>query len=412
LAHEKFPMTNFKNLRTTCEKNSELSKAIVDDFLIYFAAQNAKLDREMDECLARFRHITQQFPPSWVNMIKAQYITHRIFKKEGLIRKFLNNSALKHFTGAERNYLEHQAKHPWRFSYSVLTDIPVNDFFKMEDVFSGETFLLYSPGIADILKSHRPRLWFNLIAFNGACWQTYGPIAAYMGFEPDDVFFFATEMHPHLESEEDIMRDVEQNHIPYAMLASGAMIPLTVHKNDQIIQAMAEHALDDFSTHNLKSDFTIEYNKNVYKLSLKQWADHPHFSVAYYDEKRKALILTSMTDKGFETLVQKLNVLGYDLTSEPDIRVNISMTATAGKILMKKIRINSYEHLFQKKSDPRTKRDLDKLNHLMALVLSEINAGKEPDLEALAKEVGVEIENARQVMVLAINQINEMRKRS
>jgi hypothetical protein len=279
----------------------------------------------MNKRFARYRHITREFEDGWADMLKMQYIVHRIFKKDGLIKKYLNHGALKHLDGPERGYLENQAEHPWRFSFSIITGHPAEHFYAMEDVFTGNFFLLYSPGVTETLIEQQAALWFNLIGYNGACWQSYGPIGAYQSFEPDDIFFFATELHPHkwMESGEDIIADVEENPVPYMMLLSGAAYPLTFHKQDQIVQVIAGYKDDSFDTSGLDKHFKVEYAEGVYRLMLKRWGRHPHFSTAYYDEKRKVLFLSSLTDRGFNALIRLLNACGYDLSYEPDIEAMV-----------------------------------------------------------------------------------------
>ena len=405
-------MNDFKNLKAICRENSEMSRSLVDEFLVNYAARNEKLDKEMNERLARYRHITREFQNSWVNMLKMQYIAHRIFKKDGLIKKYLNHSALRHLDDPERNYLEQQAKHPWRFSFSVITGHPDENFYAMEDVFAGDIFLLYSPGVTEILMKQQAVLLFNLISYNGACWQSFGPIGAYQSFQPDDIFFYATELHPHkcMESGEDIMADVEENPVPYMMLLSGAAYPLIFHKEDQIVHVMAGYNDDSFDTGSLDKHFKVEYAGGVYRITLKRWGGHPHFSTAYYDEKREVLFISSMTDRGFNALVNRLNAYGYNLSGEPDIRVNISMLNTAEKILRKKIRLYEYESLFTTEPSGENQENINKINRLLEIVLPDINTGRRPDIEALAKKAGVDIETAREIVSKVINKINEQRE--
>lgn len=399
-------MIDFQYLENICQKNSEMSRSLVDEFLIYYAAQREKLDREMDQRLARYRHITRKFQQSWVNMLKAQYIAHRIFKEVGLIKKYLNHSELQRLDGAGRNYIEHQSTHPWRFSFSVITNVPAEDFYEMEDVFTGDPILLYSPGVTTILDEQLVVLWFNLISFNGACWQSFGPIGAYQSFESDDIFFFATELNPQIESEEDLVADVEKNPIPYMMLLAGGAFPPVFHKNDQIVQAIAEYNQDAFDVGSLEKDFKVEFAQAVYRLTLKRWGEYPHFSAAYYDETKKVLHLSAMTDRGFSALAHRLNLYGFDLWEEPDLRVNPSMLRLAQDILKKKIELNPDDALFTVKTPEKKQEKIDKLNHLLKLVLPEINAGREPDIEAMARKVGVDVKTAREVVGKVIKKLN------
>lgn len=123
-------------------------------------------------------------------------------------------------------------------------DEPAEDFYTMEDVFTGKRYLLFSPGVSNILVSFKPVLWFNLLGFNGFCWQSFGPVVYYNGFEAGDIWFFATELNPDLEEPAEVPAQVESNPIPFMMLLSGSTYPLTFHKEDQLLFLLAEHDHD------------------------------------------------------------------------------------------------------------------------------------------------------------------------
>lgn len=388
-------MKNFDKIRKICETSSSISKTVIDDFLIYYAAVQYKLDRPMTEAFSTYRHVTNEFEKEWVNRLKAQYLAHQIFKSGGLIRKMLPHAELKKFSPTEMNFLEQHARKPWRFCFSMILENPATDFFRMEDILTGEQFLLFSPGTSDINKSQATSVWFNLIAFNGACWQTFGPIAAYKSFEPDDIFFFATELDRRITREEDIVRNIEKNPLPYMMLLSGANIPVTVHKKDQMIMTYSEYTVDKFDTLALRKSFTSEYSHGVYRLSLKRWGGHPHFAQIYFDENKNIVLLAASTDRGYQALVNSINPFGYQFSEEPDIRVNMSMLIISEKILKKKIRLNEYDNLFKVDTPPETKEMLDNLNYFMSLILPDINAGRVPDIEKNAAKAGIDVETAR-----------------
>ena len=379
---------------------------MIDEFLIYYAAGRNNLEPKMNQRFAAYSHVTRKLEKEWVNMLKAQYIAHEIFKKDGLIEKYLNHAASQRFSREEISYLKKQSIQPWRFSFSVITNEPADDFFIMEDVYSGEQYTLFSPGITKLVRDQSALLWFNLIGFNGACWQSYGPIGAYTSFEPDDIFFFATELRPEIEDEAGIQEDVENNPVPYMMLLSGASYPVTFHKNDQFVQVMSEYGLDAISTRDLGKSFKTEYNEGVYRFTLKGWGDHPHFANAYYDERERAIVLTAMTDRGFRALVAGLNEYGYNFSDEPFIRVNPSMVITAKDILKKKITLNEYDELFKQEPSEQVQGELDKLNAFMAMILPDINAGREPDIESLAKKAGVDVETARELIRKVIDRLD------
>lgn len=404
-------MADYSSMLAVCEEINRVSAEVVDKFLMYYAAGQERMDREMDKRLARYRQVTNKLPQSWVNLIKAQYICHRIFKKDGLITKYLNHAAVKALPPEQLNFLHQHSAHPWRYSYSIIIANPEKDFYEMEDVFNGETFLLYSPSVTKTLSEGSVSLWFSLIMYNGACWQTFGPILPFRSFEPDDIFFFATEMNLFIESEEDLMADVEENPFPYLMLFSAFNYPLTVHGKDEIIQLIVEHPLDVFNSSMLKPDFKIEYAKGVYKITNVKWCDPPHFSIAYYSEEKKSMMLTAMTDRGFNALVRQMNKHGFKISGDADIRVHLPMLIAIKNILGKNLKLNPYEKLFEHRSTPVENDQMIKLNHLLKLALPHINAGREPNVEALAKEAGVDIKTARDLLKKSIGRIKTLRNR-
>lgn len=182
------------------------------------------------------------------------------------------------------------------------------------------------------------------------------------------------------------------------MLLAGANLPLAFNKEDQIVQVIAEYERDSIGTKKLTKDFITECNRGVYRLSLKKWSEHPHFSQACFDENINTLLLSSMTDRGFNALVEGLNEYRLNISEEPIVRVNLNMITTASDILKRKIRLNEYEDLFTKEISPVAKENLDKLNVFLKLVLPDFNEGRDPDINKLAKEAGIDVPTARDLM--------------
>ena len=133
-------MENFDTLIKHCEKSSRLTANLVDGFLIDYAAGHHGLEKRMFKLFDRYVHVTEEFPEGMVEMMMSQFLTHRIFREEGLIHKFLKLPALRRFNQEELNFLKQLSNTPWRFSFSMITEEPHKDFHLMEDVFSGEEF--------------------------------------------------------------------------------------------------------------------------------------------------------------------------------------------------------------------------------------------------------------------------------
>ena len=395
-------MKNYEFIRKHCEKSSRISAKVVDEFLLNYAAGHHGLEGKMVKLFDRFEHVTSEFPEEALAMFMSQFLAHRIFKEEGLIHKFLKLPALRRFSKEEFEFLKQQSGAPWRFSFSVISGEPHKNFHLMEDVFSGEEFLLYSPGVTDHSSSGSPIMWFNLIGFNGLCWQSYGPIGAYNSFQSDDILFFASELNPDIDDEEEVMADMEKNPVPYMMLWSGANYPLSFNKEDKMGYLMSEYDLSSCNTADLKKDFVTEYDHGVYRFSPHKWDGPPHLAQAFYDENLKIILFTSMTDRGFRALINAFNAHGYQFSDEAFLRINSSIVITTQDILDRRVVLNEYEDLFRVESSPAEQRALDGLNALLEQVLPDINEGRMPDIEAAARETGVDPETASDVVKMAM----------
>lgn len=401
-------MESFEAIAKHCNKHSRLEKSVIDDFLIYYAARQDRLERKMDQKLKRYRHVAKQIPVQYVNILKSEYIAAQVFRKNGLLGKYLRHSTIKALPPESYDLLTFHHQHPWRFSFATIVDRPADDFFQMQDVFTGEEYLLYSPGIAVTLTERPVLLWFNLIGFNGKCWQTFGLIIGFNGFTAEDLFFFGTELDPDIENEEELMQTVEQDPWPFFMLLSRAMTPLTQSRGE----LLAYHtALDDcasFPYERLKETFDIQWKDQVYELKLGEWSDHPHFAKAYYDESEAALLRVALTKTGFSRLTRALRQQGLDLDPEPEVEVTPGMLLAAEEILSRKIELNPYEERFVERNAAK-EEEMDKLNYLLSLAMPMLNNDEPLDIEKLAAEADVDVETAKSLVEAMQKQLRKMR---
>jgi hypothetical protein len=385
-----------------------MTAKIVDEFLIRYAVHHQGLEQKMEQQFTRYRHVTKKFDKGVLGMMKSQYIAHRIFREGGMIGKLMNNPAMKRFRGEEREYLEQQAATPWRFSFSMIKEEPEHEFFRMVDIFTETGYLVFSPGISQLKGSGNPVLWLNLLGFNGSCWQSFGPIGAFNSFQPDDIYFFATEINPDIGDMADVAGHIEANPLPYMMLISGAAYPLTFHKNEQMRYMMAEYDLDKLDTAALKKNFKTEYNSGVYRFIHKEWGEPPHLAQAYFDENLKLILFTAMTGRGFRGIVKGVNALGYHFSNDPFLSVNTSMLITAGDILQRKVVLNEYEELFHVEPDEENKKVIDEMNAFMALILPDINAGRMPDIAEAARKSGISRETAQDLVKIVTGKLADL----
>ncbi len=303
-------------------------------------------------------------------------------------------------------------RNPWRFSFAVISSNQDDSFFRMEDVMTGEEYLLYSPGMQTTLTEYKPLLWFNLIGFNGLCWQTFGLMIPFLALTADDIFFFATELNPNIDGEEALMEEVERNPIPFFMLVTASNKPVVTSRGYVTLTCQSTDNIPDLQVEKLGAGFEVTKKIDVYRLSLKKLQTFPHFAEAYYNQKTGELLRTSMTQHGFSMLTAALAKKGIHLSTEADIVVSPVMLYTAEKILNRKIVLNPYSQYFSSENEGAEENpDLSGINTFIGLALPFYNQGKEVDIDKLATQAGIDPSMAADLWQQVKKKTDEMRNK-
>lgn len=384
-------------VKAKCQKISDFSAPILND-LMYYAAQRNKVDQRFDLLAKKHKRIFSQLNPSNQGLFKTQYIIHEIFKKEGLIHKYLNHSAIKRMPQDVYAYFEEEAQTPWRFTYWFIRSSPFPDFFECIDIFTGEEFLLFSRGVSLTLKDSEVATFAGLISTNGSCYQTFGPLMGFRSFQADDIFFYAGELDPLVESIDDLVSLIENDLFSFLLLSAFTAIPLIKHEGYEILHVISEIEFTDFDMVLWQKDFQVEYSDQVFKMSSKELGGFPHYCCVYWSEDQEELTLSAMTDFGYNTLVNSLKKIEIKVPSEPDIRLHLSMQAAIEEILGYQVDLLPYEKFFQNRSDENEKNpEMDAINDFLKLLVPAVNSKKELDLEGMISETGADPEAARAI---------------
>lgn len=402
-------MIDFQKLKRISDDNSAASRTYIDDFMMHYAADRGGVAKEMEMQFKRMRHVIHELPGDVVNRMKAQYIIHNVFRKDGLIRKLINHVEVKTKGADALAFFKHQQDHPWRFTFTEMIDMPAPDFHLHVDVFSGEEYLIYSPGMSETFKDHHEsvQLWFNLLAFNGHCWQTYGPIGSYKAINADDVFFFGTEIDDTVYSDDGMIALIQKRPLPFMSLIIGGNVPVIVNNGIQLTAHTASVDAPSLNTDDFRQDFSIELQSGIIKLSIAPWSDPMHYAAAYFDPTDGELFVYAMTEPGFSGLIKELAKKGVQIDA-PDLTVNISSLLTMERILGRKIRINPYDSLFEKATSPEQDDQLKKLNVAIDMAVLDFNAGRKPDYKAYADASGIPVEELRPVIDNSIARIRQL----
>ena len=166
---------DYSSIKDFCVHQSELSKAAIDEFLMYFIAAKAGLDKTIKKAERKYAHLIYDMPDAYFSTISAQFVVGKALAKGGYFSQYRNDAALNTLGEAEREFLNFQLEHPWRYTFARITSFPAEDFYILTDEISGDDLLVYSPGISrEVEDGNGASLYLLLLWYNGKCWQTFG----------------------------------------------------------------------------------------------------------------------------------------------------------------------------------------------------------------------------------------------
>jgi hypothetical protein len=403
-------MHDYAKIRDRCEACSEISRAFVDEFLVYYAGERDGLGKKIAHQLVNYRRVITEMPREWPGMLVSQLIAYRLFMKNGLADKYAQHSEVKRRSPEELDYLQFQIEHPWRFCFCYIEKEVSPDFFEMKDALSNETFLLFSPGASQTMEELGgfPSLWLFLVGFNGKCWQTYGTLAYFKGIQPFDLFFFAKQISPEIVFVNQVQDVMDANPLPFLMTWIGGNLPITFHKKDMVVFHKSEFHVDDFNPLDFSEEFLLENKHPISMLSLKRWHGFPHFAKCFFHAKQHRLTLTAMTSRGYDNLVAGLSKHGNQFPVEPEIRATPAMLFAAREVLNVDIDMNPYEKHFAKQPSKPNAEQLKKINAFLRDLTDKLNSKKEYNIVELASKAGIDLDDAERIAEHLIRKISEM----
>ena len=397
---------DYPSLIKKCKRLSDFSEPILNH-IMYYAADRDKLSQRFDLLAKRHKKVFGRLASANQALFKTQYIIHELFKNNGLIHKYLNHSQIKALPKEEYEYLQGQAGNPWIFTYWFVRSNPFPDFFEAVDIFTGEEFLLYSPGASRTLLEMNVVTFGGLISSNGDCYQTYGPLMGFVSFQADDIFFYAGELDPSVETIEDMTELIEKDLFSFLLLSVYSAIPLVQHQGHEILYVLGAIDAVAFELDAWKDTFRVEYAEDVFKMSLKALEGFPHYACVYFDEAGEEMTLSAMTDFGYDQLVKELKKLGIDAPADPHIRLHMSMKTAIEEITGRDPELLPFEDYFSHGSaEPESSQELNAINDFLAELMPAINSKASFDVEELINRTGADPDAAKSIYLDLMKKLN------
>ena len=387
--------TDLKSMLNTCERTSRTLGSVEEDVLLW-AVRKEKVLGAYNSYMRKKRLLTDKLPEDWHDMTASQVAAGQIFLYPNRIRKFLHNHR-DMLRAEEAALLQHFVQEPWFYAAFILKDVLELDFFTVVDVETGNELLLHSPAVREIYR-RGARLYLTLLFHNGECYQTFGPLHYYRGFQPYDFEYFAKQLSPLFYGENGLSATIATNPAPFLLLDTSTEHPPIAHR-DKIVQICChELSLNDFNPERYSDKLDIDTKGEIIRCRLKG-EPNPFLSASiFYDSKKRKLFARATR---IELYQETRGILAGDIEipEQPYWFASMNMYIAVREILDKDIPAAPYLDLFEedrKPPSPEEKEQLDTLNAFIMELNQRHNEGLPVSLDELARKHGISTDVARQ----------------
>jgi len=387
--------TQLKIFLETCKRTSRVLESIEDPVLTW-AVRQEKVLGAYNNFLRKKKTLVDKLPERWHDMTAAQVAGGQVFVHPGRTRKFLHKCRDK-LRSEEKELLRQFIENPWFYSVLVLEEPLEMDFFTVVDVETRDKLLLHSPAVRNISRSGA-RLYLTLLFHNGDCYQTFGPLHYYRGFQPYDFEYFAKQLSPLFYKENGLSATIANNPAAFLLLDSWTELPPVAHRDDLVQICCDETSLDHFDPQRYPGSFDIDSKGEVLRCRLKG-QDSPLRSAAVYHDRRKKKLFVRATSLELYRQIHSVVAEDIPLSEEPYWLATINMNLAGRNILGKDIPAAAYVDMFeddQKPVTPEDRKHLDTLNAFISELNRQRNEGIPYSLEELGREHGIDLDTARQ----------------
>lgn len=403
--------TDFSKLRAYCIEKSDLSAKVIDQFLVDLAGRKNNNEDKMLRALKPFASIVKKWDDEVVPYFMGEYLILQILQKDGLIHSYLNHASVLKRPAAEQEFLHLLAKEPAVLSFFTILSNPSPDFFTALDLFTGEEFMFYSPATQQTPEEERKGMWFTLRANIGPCWLFYGININLPGLTPDDIYFYATEIDPEVETNEDLMAQAHSKPFHYFMLFDLNYYPALTMQQHHMRFVTADDVTNLPPKKELEARFETETREQVTRMILlgeeEENGARTVTGEAFFDRGTGELHRSAFSIAQFDMLTEELKKAGFDIPDEPTVSVAPQMLSFAGEILKRQIILNPYGDLFDDDDELDEEGELlmAKMNAFTSELAVLINQNITPDLDALADEFELPHDSARHLYNAMTSQV-------
>ena len=383
-----------------------------EDLIMEWAREKPSLKKTIKEILANTTG--NRYPEGYGEASAATYILSLALTDPKVITFILEKYAPLLTTKAKQA-LTYWNEHPAFWCFFAVREVLKDNFLQVEDLESGDEHLLYSPGISGMQKDVKTRgmHYLCLMLPNGQCLQTAGMVR-YNALSYADIFFYSWLFDP-LAS----LQAVINAHYPkFFRLDEISTLPRVMHRGYHVQFVWENFTLPEFDTIRLGGVWETKRLGNQRGYLLEEpgssMLEEPHGDLLesdfplmgpgiYRDEGTGEMGIGTNTAVAYALFASLLNKAypNLNLSDEPTVAISMSLYSLLERMDLelpwskfKKIREYKEESEGSKEAD----RAVAKVNTFLKHYMATQNSGKSFDLEAIAKQTGMDLEHAQKVI--------------
>lgn len=327
-------------------------------------------------------------------MARGQYAFGKVLGSPTTSRRFFK-SIREELSREEQLLFESFFDNIWWYALFTVEEKLGDDFYRIYDYTTEGEHIVMSESVTELRREGK-RLFLTLLFENPRCCQTYGIVYPFKGFQPFDIFYFASMLNPAVYETSGLASVIFLNPVLFYLLCLYTEVPAVAHGDELVVQCSSRLQVLDFPEAKISSSYSREESKGVVRWRLLGGDDLFQLADLYWDRKKN---LVTLHCSGRKRYTEAANLLASTLAlpKEPQYEASLPMMVASREIIGKGLPGADYSSLFEKKPSIEEQEELDRMNGVLREFSDAHNYGRPYDIEELSTKHGIPLGVAKEM---------------
>jgi hypothetical protein len=380
------------------QKSQSTSRLLAsgENAVLHWADDTTDLFSTFRAEMERYANVAGDLPAEWHMRTSSQYVAERVFGSGAVLLRCMH--AISNSLEDPTRALFHSfIDVPWRYSLFAVKEKVADTVFQIHDYGIGEAPLLQSASLESLHKKGLA-LFLTLLFNNGLCYQTYGPLHSFRGFQPDDFVSLSRMIQPRAFTKGGVGAAIARNPIPFLLLSRWSETPPVTHGGRPVEFCFHSTRSTRFDADSVAASLgaTLDRKGDVSRLSLPAQGNPFNFAHVYHDA-HSGEVAVHTTGMNYYEAIRRVLSPDIQLPQSPDWRATANMCAVISLMHHKEQPGERWAKLFDAMEEPGQESGLEALNAFAAEMTDCSNRGLPFDLEEAERRFGVPLDDAKEM---------------